>query len=182
MITDTLPQPPKEEELCYDLDDFTDADHTRFAEFIEWDQDDIDKLWRVFILSRDKEFKEAEVICIMEDELQIKCKGSGKMKIMNEKLGMDAHCSIESDWEMAILKNNISGVSITRRTHCHCPACQEKIDANQPEQPNGYELDFLIDGDRVSLLVYDKDEAFLIKRSIQYWLKQPIEMPKKKRK
>ena len=174
-----MPHPTK---LCYNIEDFSDEDFGNFIDFVEWDEDDSNRLCRVFILNRDGKFQDAEIIALMEDELQIKCRGTGEKREWNEALGMEFKHSVEGDWEMSILKKDIAGVSVTRRINCGCPSCQSAREKNEAFQPEGYELDIVVAGREVSVVIHNKDAAFGIKQTIQYWLRQPIEMPKKKKK
>lgn len=169
----------KEKALCYDIDDFSDNDHQHFAEFINWDNFDINRMYQVHIMHRDEKFEAAEVLCIMEDEIQIKCRGSIKQKVHNEKIGMDFQCHIEADWDLSLLKKDISGVRVSRRTSCDCERCQERQSQNDYQQPDGYEIDLFVGGRDISVVVYNKEQAFHIKHCIQYWLLRPIKLTRK---
>lgn len=165
--------------LTIELDEFTDKDHEYFADFINWDEFDLERMRQVHILDRDEKFESAEVVCIMEDELQIKCRGNVDRKIHNENLAMDFRCNVEADWELSILKKDISGVRVSRRTSCDCAKCQERQSENDYRQPEGYEIDILVSGRDISVVVYSKELAFHLKQCIQYWLLSPIKLTKK---
>lgn len=165
------------------MDDFSDDDHTNFAEFAIMDDFEIDRLLKVIILHRDKKFTKAEAILLFTDEIRIISKGKGIEKFWNEKLALPMQQEINSDWDVSIPRKNLLGVGVARKQPCDCEECK-KTQTEEEAHPAGFDLDLIIPNRILSLSIDDREEAFLIKGTIAFWLsdKAKWKADKKKKK
>lgn len=159
----------QQEALAYNVEDLTEEEFSNLIDFIN--RPDVEELQSIFIFSRNKDFSEAEITVLFDNELFVRTKSNNNTTIHNERLAMDSKFEYEWDSAISIRKRDIIAVGVNRPALCECPQCAEKREKGErPEQPSYYELEIFSATKTISARIYDKGDAFMTQYMIKDWM------------
>lgn len=164
--------------IAHNVENFTDAEYDKLADFISFDDLALDRLLRIYIINRDENFDNAEAIVLFKDEVLIRVKGKGSEKVWDEKLGIKREQELDADYEISIPRKSLLSIGVFK-DNCDCEDCQLKKENNHPI---GYHLSFVTAGSSLPFAIKDKDEAFEMKSIITFWMSDKAVWKEKKKK